>query len=54
VGWFERPVRVLILLVGAFVPGRGWMPAALAVIALGSLATVAHRIVHVIAQRKNR
>lgn len=53
VGWFERPVRVLILLVGAFIPGRGWMPAALAVIALGSLATVVHRVVHVIAQRRN-
>ena len=53
VGWFERPIRVLVLLVGAFVPGRGWMPAALAVIALGSLATLFQRVVHVIAQRKS-
>ena len=53
VGWFERPVRVLILLVGAFVPGRAVMPAALALIALGSLATVLHRVIHVLGQRKS-
>jgi CDP-diacylglycerol--glycerol-3-phosphate 3-phosphatidyltransferase len=51
VGLFERPVRVLTLLFGAFVLGRTWMPVALGVIALGSLVTVIHRIIHVLAQR---
>jgi len=51
VGLFERPIRVLVLLFGAFVLGRTWMPAALGVIAVGSLVTVVHRIVHVLAQR---
>jgi CDP-diacylglycerol--glycerol-3-phosphate 3-phosphatidyltransferase len=51
VGFFERPVRVLVLLFGAFVLGRSWMPVALGVIAFGSLVTVIHRIVHVLAQR---
>ena len=50
VGWFERPVRVLLLLLGAFVLGRTWMPVALAIIAAGSLATVLHRLVHVLKQ----
>jgi len=54
VGWFERPVRVLVLLLGAFVLGRTWMPVALAVIALGSLATVVHRLVYVLLQRQCR
>ncbi len=51
VGWFERPVRVLVLLAGAFILGRTWMPVALGMIALGSFITVVHRIVHVLAQR---
>ena len=51
VGFFERPVRVLVLLFGAFVLGRTWMPVALGVIALGSLITVVQRIVYVLAQR---
>jgi CDP-diacylglycerol--glycerol-3-phosphate 3-phosphatidyltransferase len=51
VGFFERPIRVLVLLFGAFVLGRTWMPIALAVIAVGSLITVIHRIGHVLAQR---
>ncbi|MBN2537428.1 CDP-alcohol phosphatidyltransferase family protein [candidate division WOR-3 bacterium] len=51
VGWFERPVRVLVLLVGAFVLGRTWMPVALGVIALGSLVTVVQRLIHVGRQR---
>jgi CDP-diacylglycerol---glycerol-3-phosphate 3-phosphatidyltransferase len=54
VGWFERPVRVLVLLFGAFVLGRTWMPVALGVIALGSLVTVLHRMVHVFTQRQCR
>ena len=53
VGWFERPVRVLLLLFGAFILGRTSMPVALGVIALGSLATVVHRLVHVLRQRGN-
>ncbi len=51
VGFFERPIRVLLLLFGAFVLGRTWMPLALGVIAIGSLITVVHRIFHVLAQR---
>jgi CDP-diacylglycerol--glycerol-3-phosphate 3-phosphatidyltransferase len=53
VGLFERPVRVLFLLFGAFVLGRTWMPVALGVIALGSFATVIQRIIHVLAQRSS-
>lgn len=52
VGFFERPVRFLIFLVGAFVLGPRWMPVALGVIAAGSLATVLHRTAHVLAQGK--
>ncbi|HTW90814.1 MAG TPA: CDP-alcohol phosphatidyltransferase family protein [bacterium] len=52
VGFFERPVRVLVLLFGAFVLGRTWMPIALGVIALGSLITVVQRIVHVLSQKE--
>jgi len=51
VGWFDRPVRVLVLLFGAFVLGRTWMPVALGVIALGSLITVIQRIVYVLSQK---
>ena len=51
VGLFERPVRVLLLLFGAFVLGRTWMPVTLGVIALGSLMTVIQRIAHVLSQR---
>jgi CDP-diacylglycerol--glycerol-3-phosphate 3-phosphatidyltransferase len=52
IGFFERPVRVLVLLFGAFVLGRTWMPLALGVIALGSLVTVIQRIVHVLSQKE--
>jgi CDP-diacylglycerol--glycerol-3-phosphate 3-phosphatidyltransferase len=52
VGLFERPVRVLVLLAGAFVLGRTWMPLALGVIAVGSFVTVVHRIVHVLSQKE--
>jgi CDP-diacylglycerol--glycerol-3-phosphate 3-phosphatidyltransferase len=51
VGFFERPVRVVILLTGSFVLGRTWMPLALGLIAAGSFATVIHRIIHVLSQR---
>lgn len=51
IGFFERPVRVLVLLFGAFVLGPIWMPVALGVIALGSFITVIQRIVYVLAQR---
>ncbi len=53
VGLFERPVRVLVLLFGAFVLGRTWMPVAIGIIALGSLVTVIQRIIHVLAQRSS-
>jgi CDP-diacylglycerol--glycerol-3-phosphate 3-phosphatidyltransferase len=52
VGWFERPVRVLILLFGAVVLGPRWMPIALGALALGSFMTVVHRIAHVLGQRR--
>ena len=52
VGLFERPVRVLVILAGAFVLGRTWMPVALGVIALGSFISVVHRIVHVLSQKE--
>jgi CDP-diacylglycerol--glycerol-3-phosphate 3-phosphatidyltransferase len=51
VGWFERPVRVALLLIGAFILGRTWMPVALGAIALGSLVTVGQRLAHVLRQR---
>lgn len=51
VGWFERPVRVVLLLVGAFILGRTWMPAALGLIALGSIVTVGQRLAHVLRER---
>ena len=53
VGLFERPVRVLVLLFGAFVLGRTWMPVAIGIIALGSLITVVQRIIYVLAQRSS-
>jgi CDP-diacylglycerol--glycerol-3-phosphate 3-phosphatidyltransferase len=52
IGFFERPVRVLVLLFGAFVLGRTWMPLALGVIALGSLITVIQRIAYVLSQKE--
>jgi CDP-diacylglycerol--glycerol-3-phosphate 3-phosphatidyltransferase len=53
VGLFERPVRVLVLLFGAFVLGRRWMPVAIGVIALGSFLTVIRRIIYVLSQKAN-
>jgi len=53
VGLFERPVRVLVLLFGAFVLGRTWMPVAIGIIALGSLVTVVQRIIYVLTQRSS-
>ena len=52
VGFFERPIRVLVILFGAFVLGRTWMPLALAVIALGSFLTVIQRISYVLSQKE--
>jgi CDP-diacylglycerol--glycerol-3-phosphate 3-phosphatidyltransferase len=51
VGFFERPVRVVVLLIGSFVLGRTWMPVALGFVAVGSFATVIHRVAHVLSQR---
>jgi CDP-diacylglycerol--glycerol-3-phosphate 3-phosphatidyltransferase len=51
VGFFERPIRVVVLLLGTFVPLRPAMPVALGIIAAGSLETVVHRLVHVLRQR---
>ena len=52
IGFFERPVRVLVLLFGAFVLGRTWMPVALGVIALGSFITAIQRIIYVLSQKE--
>ena len=52
VGFFERPVRFIIFLVGAFIPGRFTMVVVLGVITAGSLITVVHRVVYVLAQGK--
>lgn len=51
VGWFERPVRLLLLLFGALVPIRGLLLLALGVIALGSAFTVGQRLFHVLNRR---
>jgi CDP-diacylglycerol--glycerol-3-phosphate 3-phosphatidyltransferase len=50
VGAFERPTRVLLLLFGAVVLGRTWLPAMLGLIALGSAVTTVHRMFHVLRQ----
>lgn len=47
VGLFERPTRVMLLLVGSFVLGRTYMPLLLAVVAAGSLFTTVRRLLHV-------
>jgi CDP-diacylglycerol--glycerol-3-phosphate 3-phosphatidyltransferase len=54
VGWFERPVRVMIFLFGAFVLGRTYMPWAMGVIAVGSLVAVVHRLIHVVRQARSQ
>lgn len=46
VGFFERPVRVLILVVSAFILGRRFLPFGLGVIAVGALATFIHRFIY--------
>lgn len=43
VGWFERPERVILLLVGSFFPV---MPAVLWILAVGANFTAAQRIYH--------
>lgn len=51
VGWFERPERMALLIVGGLVTGAaGWfwpMPLALLLLAVFSLATAAQRMAHV-------
>jgi CDP-diacylglycerol--glycerol-3-phosphate 3-phosphatidyltransferase len=46
VGFFERPVRVFVLVAGAFLLGRTYLPWALGLVALGGLVTTIHRFVH--------
>ena len=46
-------IVVLVLLFGAFVLGRTWMPVAIGIIALGSFITVVQRIIYVLAQRSS-
>ncbi len=48
VGFFERPIRVIILVFSAIVFGRRLMPLGLGVIAVGSLATFIRRLIHVL------
>lgn len=48
VGFFERPIRVIILVFSAIVLGRRLLPFGLGVIAVGSLATFIHRLLHVL------
>jgi CDP-diacylglycerol--glycerol-3-phosphate 3-phosphatidyltransferase len=43
VGWFERPERIILLLIGSFFPLMPWMLWALA---LGANVTAGHRIYH--------
>ena len=54
VGIFERPVRVIVILVGAFILGRRYMPWALGLTALGSFITVIQRLVYVLRQTPPR
>ena len=51
IGWFERAIRLLLLLFGAFVLGRTWMPLALGAIALGSAFTTVQRLIYVFRRR---
>jgi CDP-diacylglycerol--glycerol-3-phosphate 3-phosphatidyltransferase len=48
VGLFERPVRLVVLLVGALLLGRTYMPVATGIVAAGSLVTFLHRFGHVL------
>lgn len=48
VGFFERPIRVIILVFSAIVLGRRLLPIGLGVIAVGSLATFIQRLVYVL------
>jgi hypothetical protein len=54
VGVFERPVRVIVILIGAFILGRRYMPWALGLTALGSFITVIQRLVYVLRQTPPR
>lgn len=51
VGWFERAIRLLLLLVGAFILGQTWMPVVMGIIALGSAVTVVQRFAYVLRGR---
>lgn len=51
VGWFERPVRLVLMLLGAFVLGPTWLPVVLGIVVLGSAITVGQRLAHVFRQR---
>lgn len=51
VGFFERPVRVILLVFSAIVLGRRFLPIGLGVMALGALGTFIHRLVYVLRPR---
>ncbi len=54
VGLFERPVRLVVLVLGAVTLGRNYMPIATGLVALGSLTTLLHRFVYVLRQKETR
>lgn len=49
VGWFERPERIILLLLGSFLPVMPWI---LWILALGANATALQRIYHTYKQAK--
>jgi CDP-diacylglycerol--glycerol-3-phosphate 3-phosphatidyltransferase len=51
VGFFERPVRVIILVISALVLGRRYLPAGVAVIMAGSFWTFVQRLGYVLRQK---
>ncbi len=51
VGFFERPVRVMMLLFSAIILGKSYLPIGLAVIVAGTLATFIYRLAYVLRPR---
>ncbi|MGQ9707603.1 MAG: CDP-alcohol phosphatidyltransferase family protein [bacterium] len=52
VGFFERPVRVTILVISAIFLGRRYLPAGVAIIMAGSFATFVQRFLYVLRQKQ--
>lgn len=51
VGFFERPVRVTILVISAIFLGRQFLPYGLGVMAIGAAITFSHRFIYVLKER---